>query len=295
MAIFYRKRGSKELYPEIVIGDRWIRWVYEHPTRQKIFSFLIFHRRLFSTLLGWYFNSSFSRRQIDKFISSLQLDVNEILEPINSFRCFNDFFARRLKPEARPVDMAADAIVSPADGRILVYPQLKGDEVVPVKGRPFTLNQLLRRDAYQFNGGAVAVIRLCPADYHRFHFPCSGLVISCELINGYYHSVNPIALAANIPIFVENKRVLTLIQNESIGTIAMVEIGAFGVGSIVQTYRGTAVNKFQEKGYFKYGGSTIVLIFSAKTICFSADLVENTQEGYETFIHAGERIATVCL
>ncbi len=293
MQVLYRKRGSKEIFRETVLGERWIRWVYEHRLSQKLFSFIVFRRPLFSALMGWYCNTRLSRRQITTFISKLQIEVEEILEPIDSFRCFNDFFIRRLKPSARVVDSATEAIISPADGRILVYPQLQGDTLIPVKGRPYTLSALLQRDASEYNNGAVAVIRLCPADYHRFHFPCDGVVVATELINGYYHTVNPIALAANLPVLVENKRMLTFIEHAQLGRVAMVEIGAFGVGSIVQTFTGAEVVKFQEKGYFKYGGSTIVLIFAPNKVLFEHDLVENSLDGYETYLQAGERIATI--
>lgn len=269
-----------------------MKWAYDHRVGRAVFSFLLFRRRIFSHLMGLYCDSARSRRQIRSFIDKLKIDTEEVLQPLDSFVSFNDFFTRRLKPSSRPYDDAPRAVISPADGRVLVYPRIEQDTVVPVKGRSFTLSALLEMAAGDFLNGSLAVIRLCPADHHRFHFPCDGEILTSRLINGFYHSVNPIALASRISVFTENKRALTLMRNPLLGKVAMVEIGAFGVGSIVQTFTGSHAVKFQEKGYFKYGGSTIVLVFRPHTLTFSADLIENTAEGYETFLKVGERIGT---
>ena len=71
----------------------------------------------------------------------------------------------------------------------------------------------------------------------------------------------------------------------------MVEVGAFGVGSIVQTSAPGKHNKMDEKGYFKFGGSTLVLIFDNSKVNFDSDLLKNSADEYETVIRCGERIA----
>ena len=256
-------------------------------------SFLFFRNSVFSSFLGMYSDTSLSRRHIRGTVEKLKIDPAEFLEPVESFRTFNDFFIRRLKPERRPFDPSPKTLASPADGRILVYPQVLNNTLIPVKGKHFSIAALLQQDAADFNNCSLMIVRLCPADYHRFHFPCDAKIISTKKYPGTYHSVNPIALAANINVFCHNKRILTLLHNDFFGKIAMIEIGAFGVGGIVQTYEKNNVSKCQEKGYFKFGGSTIILIFQKDRVLFSPDLVENSVTGYETFVRMGETVAVM--
>ena len=135
-------------------------------------------------------------------------------------------------------------------------------------------------------------MRLCPSDYHRYHFPCTGTLSHYEDIAGALHSVNPIALASGADVFGANKRSLTVIETESFGSLAYLEVGAFGVGSIVNTKREGPVEKMDEKGYFKFGGSTVVLVFEPGKIKFSEDLVANSAGGRETLVKVGQDLAT---
>jgi phosphatidylserine decarboxylase len=140
----------------------------------------------------------------------------------------------------------------------------------------------------------MVIARLCPVDYHRFHFPCDGLADTPQLINGPLYSVNPIALQRRFAILSENKRVITEIESELFGTVLFVEIGATAVGTIKQTFRpNQVVYKGQEKGYFEFGGSCIVLLFEENRIVFDADLVANTKQGFETLVKFGESLGTV--
>ena len=75
------------------------------------------------------------------------------------------------------------------------------------------------------------------------------------------------------------------------GRYWMVDVGAFGVGTIVQTYEGECHAKGDEKGYFKFGGSTVILVAAAGALRFDDDLVHNSADGLETRVLCGERIA----
>ncbi len=110
-------------------------------------------------------------------------------------------------------------------------------------------------------------------------------------VKGKYHSVNPLALDSKEQIFCLNKRSYTLINTETFGRVAFMEVGAFGVAGIHQTFSGTRVERMQEKGYFNFGGSTIVLVFQKDTIEFETDLLENSHKGIETLVQVGETIA----
>jgi phosphatidylserine decarboxylase len=288
--ILYYRRGAKSLEKEIVLGEGLIKWAYQNRNHQSMVSALIFRSSMLSRLYGIYVASMFSRRKIRHAVEELNIDETEFLEPTESFKSFNAFFIRKLKTECRPYDPNPDKVVSPADNRLFVYAKATGDKIIPVKGVQYSINDLLQNNTEEFHHGVLFVMRLCPADYHRFHFPIDGQIGETREIAGYYHSVNPFALATGTNIFCQNKRIITIIENEIFGKVAMIEIGAFGVGSIAQTYSGRNVKKMQEKGYFKFGGSTIVLIFQKDKLAPSVDLIQSSETGYETLVKAGETI-----
>jgi len=288
--LYFYRRGSDQKEEEIILGGGLMRWAYQSRAGRALTGFL-FNRRWPSRLAGWYADSRWSRRQIAPVIRNLGIDTGELDAPVESYATFNAFFTRRLKPGARPFALEPVEVASPADGRVLVYPQLQQTTLLPIKGKSFTVDALLGMPAAGYAGGSLAVVRLCPADYHRFHFPCDARVIAQRRIPGRYHSVNTLVVAMGVDVFSENERQVTLLENEQLGEFALVEVGAFGVGSIVQTFTGVEVHKGEEKGYFQYGGSTIVLLFRRERVEFCPDLVAHSAEGIETFLRAGELLA----
>lgn len=285
-------RETGHEFEETVMGEKWIRWAYQDSSSNLI-ERTLFKCSLISRLMGWWYDSPFSKGKIDSAIQELSIDESEFLAPKSTFKNFNDFFTRHLKPEARPVDLNDDVIVSPADGRVLVFPKLDEDIYVPVKGFPFSIKTLLPDSYERFIGGALAIVRLCPADYHRYHFPCDGQITQSQDINGDLHSVNPIALGSGPDVFGDNKRTITMIDTERFGQVCFIEVGAFGVGSIVNTKTSGAVKKMDEKGYFKFGGSTVVLVFEKDTVTFSQDLITNSENRKETLVKVGQTFATL--
>lgn len=284
---FDRRRGTLER--ETVYGERWLRLGYQSAAAGW-FASLAFRSVWPSRVLGWYFDSRWSRARIPAAVKTLAIDTSEFRDPVDAFSSFNAFFARHLKPDSRPPPTADNALASPADGRILVFPALAGGHCVPVKGRCWGIAELLGRPAPEYFDGAAAVIRLCPADYHRFHFPCDGIAGAFRDISGRYHSVNPVALALGINVFEKNRRCSCRLESSRFGAVAMVEVGAFGVGAIVNTYHPGRVVRMQEKGFFKFGGSSIVLCFEPGRVVFDADLVARSAEGIETLVRAGEQV-----
>ncbi|NSY38235.1 archaetidylserine decarboxylase [Leisingera sp. ANG59] len=284
-------RETGETFEEAVLGEKWIRWAYQNASARPIEK-LLFHSSLISRLMGAWFDSRFSRGKIRAVIDELSIDMDEATAPAESYGCFNDFFVRHLKPEARPFSAAPKDIVSPADGRVLVFPELAEDVFVPVKGYPMSVRTMLPGIAERFIGGALAIVRLCPADYHRYHFPAAGRITAAQDIPGALHSVNPIALGAGPDVFGENKRTWTLIETENLGSYCFVEVGAFGVGSIINTRTSGAVQKMDEKGYFKFGGSTVVVVFEPGKVRFADDLAANSAKGRETLVKVGQPFAT---
>jgi phosphatidylserine decarboxylase len=283
-------RETGEPFEETVLGEKWIRWAYQD-AQSAILERILFRSAGISKLMGKWYDSSLSKRKIGPVIAELAIDVDEFAQPPESYQSFNDFFARRLKPDARPFDTDPKLLVSPADGRVLVFPALDQHTFAPVKGYPFDIRKMLPGYADRFINGALAIVRLCPADYHRYHFPCSGDISAYGCIAGALHSVNPIAIASGPDVFGDNKRSYTIIESEHAGTICFMEVGAFGVGGIVNLRCSGHVAKMDEKGYFKFGGSSIVLIFESGRVRFCDDLVANSATGRETLIKVGQPLA----
>ncbi|MFO0660051.1 MAG: phosphatidylserine decarboxylase [Polyangiaceae bacterium] len=285
-------RRSGEVRTEVVLGESFVKLVYEQPIGRLLRRAVLTHPA-FSKLYGAYQDSSLSRGAIDKTISTLSIDMNDYEVPAGGFVSFNDFFTRRLKPGARPITNDASRMASPADARVFAYQGVKSSAVYPVKGHPLLLSELLKSavEGERYEGGSVVVLRLCPSDYHRFHFPCDGEATVARTIAGPLESVNPWALTKGKPILDTNLRDLTYIDSPLFGRVAYVEVGAMCVGSIVHTYKPGHVGKGDEKGFFQFGGSTVILALESH-VKLDADLVENTNRGLETYVRMGDAIAT---
>ena len=287
IAYIDRKTGQKCI--EKVFGHQALSFLYGGSFFSRILLPLIARFPYASQLYGYLQKKEKSTKGIRPFIQAYEIDESEFLE--SHFKTFNEFFIRKLKPEVRPI--VKRGLAMPADGRYLVYPQF---DRFSIKGQSFSLKEFLQSLslANRYAEGSMVIARLCPSDYHRFHFPCAGIPSAACLINGLLYSVNPIALRKRISIFWENKRVITEIESEEYGTILYVEIGATSVGTILQTYTpNRPVQKGEEKGYFEFGASCIVLFFEKNRVRFDADLVENTKNGLETRANFGESLGSV--
>lgn len=289
--VCYRDRQTGEIVSEINASASTLRWLYEDSFGFKVFNYLL-NNQFFCWFYGKFQDLPTSRSKISKFIAQHHLDPEEIELPLESYRSFNAFFSRRLKPDARPFNTDPDVFCAPADGKVLVYPQLQAETRIPVKGNSISIESLLASEAtaQNYRRGTALIVRLAPHDYHRFHFPDRGKVNAARYIKGRYHSVNPIALAKVPNLYCYNKRSVTEFSSEHFGRIAYVEVGAITIGSIVQTYNPGTVVRGQEKGYFQYGGSTLVLLFEPGAIAFDQDLVRDSANGIENHVLAGSKL-----
>jgi phosphatidylserine decarboxylase len=291
--VSYRDRETGKIVSEKIFSEKTLRWLYEDALGFKVFNYLL-NNRIFCGLYGKSQDLPTSRKKIKEFVAQYQINTEEIELPLSSYRSFNAFFSRRLKPEARPFVTNPDVFCAPGDGKVLAYPFLAEETRIPVKGASITLESLLASEvtAKTYRGGAALIVRLAPYDYHRFHFPDFGEASPAKNIKGQYHSVNPIALAKVPDLFCRNKRSVTEFCSQNFGRIAYIEVGAITVGSIVQTYTPGIVNKGQEKGYFQYGGSTLVLLFEPGAIAFDEDLIRDSAQNLEVQVLAGSQIGT---
>jgi len=291
--IKYYERESGQLKTEKVAGEKWLVWLYNNPIGEATLWSLA-KRKLVSSIYGKIMDRTSSAKRIHPFIEDFDIDMSGVQE--QEFKNFNDFFTRKLKDNARPIDTSFNTVISPADGKIIAYANISNSDFI-IKGFRFDVTSFLDNAglAQKYRDGTLLIIRLAPVDYHRFHFPVSGNITINKKIQGDYFSVNPLALRKKAKIFCLNKREYTILSNPLFGDIVLAEVGATMVGSIVQTYKGSSVKKGEEKGYFKFGGSTVVLLFEKNKINIDKDLLINTSKGYETSVKMGERIGDASL
>jgi phosphatidylserine decarboxylase len=292
--IQFFNRYTGEVETEEVYGERWLRWILFNPFGQVALH-AVAKRAWFSRWYGWRMSCTGSASRVKPFIEQYKIAEAEHVKAADEFTSFNDFFYRKLKPEARPLDDATDSVVFPADGRHLGFAKASEVEGVFVKGQKFDLKRLLGDSDLEarFADGAAVFSRLCPVDYHRFHFPVAGVPGNARLINGQLYSVNPLALRDRLAILWENKRFVTEIETDELGKVLVLEIGATNVGSVNLTYVPTrVVKKGEEKGYFAFGGSATFTIFEPGRVKLADDLLEQSAQQRELYAKVGDYMGT---
>ncbi len=293
--IVFFNRHTQQMETEAIYGEGFLRWAYENPLGRLTTAALV-RRAAFSRWYGWRMNQPASRAKIPPFIKQYGTDIAEMADTPESFPHFNAFFCRKLKPSARPIAEGEDTIVFPADGRHFAIPDISANDGIFVKGLRFDLPALLCDDALaaKFAKGSMVISRLCPVDYHRFHFPCDGAPASPAFIPGDLYSVSPIALCQRPTLLWENKRCLTRMKTERAGEVLLLEVGATCVGTIVHTHPdGSPAAKGEEKGYFLFGGSCFITIFEPGRVRLDADLVEHSAARHEVYARMGEHMAQI--
>lgn len=317
-------KGGEGNFSHIIVYDRGSRRLVEEKISatlvlamrnmyQSKMGFLAMRAGTFGSLgvmskeQGRHMDSPESVKNIPEFLKSFsgEVDVSEALEPIESFKTFNQFFYRKLKPSARPIAMAekADVAVSAADCRLTAFATTSDATRCWIKGRKFSIKGLLADDnklaasdgakfAPEFENGSMFIFRLAPQDYHRFHLPVGGTLRSIRHVRGKLLTVNPIAVASTYAnVFTQNKRAVVILDSPIFGAVALVCIGATMVGSIVFTAEvGTTYEKGDELGYFAFGGSTIIALFGADALAIDADLLHNSSRSLETLVKMGGRL-----
>lgn len=285
ITVIDRKTKKKEI--EEIYGGKYLLFLYGDSLFNRIMGIVfspICTFPCFSKCYGFFQKREKSKEKVKPFVEKYQVDALEFEKPLDQFTSFNDFFIRKLKKDARPIVTDPKIAIMPADGRYLVYNKIEECDYFYIKGKKFGLETFLQSKdlAKTYSGGSMVLVRLCPTDYHRFHFPFDCTPGSPSLINGPLYSVNPIALKRRLGILLENKRYITHLKNDLFGDVLFVEIGATNVGVVHQTYQaGSLYNKGDEKGFFSFGGSALAIIFKKDTIVLDQDLLEATKKGIE--------------
>ncbi|MDA8137247.1 MAG: phosphatidylserine decarboxylase [Desulfobacteraceae bacterium] len=290
--IYNRRSGQTEI--EQVYGRKWMDLFYGTAWGRTMTAWLL-SRHPLSKLFGAMQQSRFSRRKIDLFTRQYGINLAEAEIPPGGFASFNDFFIRRLKPEARPVAFDAAALISPADSRLQVF-TIAAETRLPIKGTALTLSQLLGQSdtATAFQGGLCLIFRLAPCDYHRFGYVDGGVQGPVQTLKGPLHSVSPLALRHRPNVHCTNFRQWCAIRTPNLGSLIQVEVGAMMVGSIVQHQpNGGYCRRGLEKGYFQFGGSTVILILEPNRVVIDADILQYSAQGIETLVRYGERVGSI--
>ena len=290
MKIKFIDRKSGEIKFEKPPGERLLKFLYNNPFG-KLAILPLAKRKFISAFYGRNMDTSSSVNKIESFVKDLGIDMSESVKSIKEFTSFNDFFYRKLKPEARPIE---EGFVSVGDGRLLAFKDVSQVNSFFVKGREFTLLEFLndKKLAKKYANASMFILRLAPNDYHRFHFPYDGIPTETTTIKGSYFSVSPYALASNFTkVFCENKREFCELKTKAKGDILLAPVGATMVGTIVETYKpNKPLYKGDEMGYFAFGGSTVVILVDKDKIKIDVDILKNTQDKIETFVKMGEKI-----
>ena len=280
MKIYDRRTDT---YEEIFqYGAGKLAFLYNNPLGRLLLGIAV--SPFVSNVYAWKNSRKSSAKKIPGFIKEHNIDMSDYED--REYKSFTDFFTRKIRYGKRPVDMTPEALISPADSKLLVY-EIEKDTTLRIKGRTYTADEILAdsENAGEFAGGYALVFRLTVDDYHRFCYPDRGCLISRRLIKGKLHTVSPVS--KDHKIYMENTRSVNLLKTENFGTVAYIEVGAMLIGRIVDN--GTDVfEKGQEKGYFEPGGSTVVIL--VKNVEIDKDIMEQSASGIETKVRYGERI-----
>lgn len=266
--------------------DRVLAVMYHHMPGRAVLRLLV--SPVVSKVGGKILDASFSRIFIPAFIRGHSIHMADY-EP-KRYASYNDFFTRKLVPGARNIEMAEDILVSPCDSRLSVY-EINDQCAFSLKHTQYTVQSLLRRKklAQAYTGGYIWIFRLCVEDYHRYVYVDQGEVSDRIRIPGVFHTVNPVA-NDYFPIYKENTREYCLIKSENFGTLLQMEVGAMLVGKIENHPVKTSVQRGQEKGYFAFGGSTVILMTQKGKVRPDEDILKYSRQGIETKVKLGERV-----
>ena len=241
-----------------------------------------------SKFSGAVLSTKFSARFTGGFARKNGIDMARF-QP-GPYSSFNDFFTRRLKCEPFTELQQGEALYSPCDGKAAAYTIQEG-QTFSIKNSVYDLEELLgdAKLAGVYRGGTALVLRLSPDDYHRYCYVDDGEIVQYKEISGRLHAVRPI-VHHYYPVFSQNSRVVTVMETARLGKLTQVEVGALMVGKICNHKRSGQVSFGEEKGYFAFGGSTIVLLFESACVEVREEIFQAAQMGEEILVHVGSVI-----
>lgn len=299
--INFFSRPNQEIETELVYGDEAIRFIYDNPIG-KLMAPIVASKAV-SQLYGSYQDLAVSGNKVPAFVEKFNIDLSlyqsgslETDKKEHSYRTFNEFFIRKFKDNTRTFIKDENKMPAFSEARYFGHREITDKVALPVKGKLLKSGDLLAGSQWAdtFAGGPLLIARLCPVDYHRYHYPLSGSTLDSFQIDGQYHSVNPVALSSKPEILIVNERRASILETSKFGKLAYIEVGAAMVGKIVQRHdENKSHRRGDEKGYFLFGGSTVIVLGEKGMWSPSADILNNTEKGMETYLHLGDEVAVL--
>lgn len=247
----------------------------------------LFTKKWFTNLVAIYLSSPLSKIRIKRFIKKNKINMDDYLE--QEYRSFDEFFTRKIDLSKRPLQEEKNILVSPCDAKLSVY-TIDRHTNLHIKNSWYTISELLQDKALakKYNNGLCLVFRLCVDDYHRYYYIDDGEIILQKRIDGRLHTVRPIALKYT-KVFSENTREYSLLKTTSFGNVIQMEVGALLVGRICNNNK-KDFSRGSEKGYFRFGGSTIVMLFEHDKIELAPDIADKINGDIEVKVKLFETI-----
>jgi len=234
-------------------------------------------------------DSTASATAVPWWTSDPRIDMADYIVPPGGYQSFNEFFTREIQPGVRPVDSPAGPAVftSPADSSIMkIADRLTSVTTIGVKGENLNIRELLGNDplADNFINGRAILCMLNTTDYHRFHAPVPGTIVSQHQLAGLYYGMD----GGWVEYFFQHRRGYLIFNTAKFGHVAMVCVGMFTISSVnFTTSEGDIVDKGDELGNFAYGGSAVILLFEPGRVSFTVPL-----EGRPVHVNMGQQLAT---
>ncbi|MBQ6285945.1 MAG: phosphatidylserine decarboxylase [Bacilli bacterium] len=283
METIVRNRNSKENI--IIESNKALNFFYGNFIGRLFIKIAI--SKPITNLIGKYMNSKSSIKKIDKFIKENNINMYDYEN--KEYTSYNDFFTRKIKEVKRPINARKGILISPCDSKLLAY-KITKDLTLKIKESYYSIDTLVdKKIMKEYTDGYALVFRLSTDNYHRYCYIDSGTKSDNYYIKGTFHTVQPISLK-HYNFFKTNSREYTILNTNNFGKVIDIDIGALGVGRIKNHHKEYSFFKGEEKGYFEFGGSTIVLLFKKDTIILDDDIVNNSKENIETIVKYGERI-----
>ena len=270
----YKDRTGKEVCANGQ-QDVFLQKLYGTALGRKLLSVLV--QPVVSKIAGRFMDSGLSAVLVSPFVQKNHIDLSQYEK--QEFTSYNDFFTRKIRPSSRPFAEVAEAFTAPCDSKLSVYP-ITEEAQFYIKDTQYTMESLTRskRVAKEYEGGILCVFRLTVDDYHRYAFVDDGELSREFHIPGVYHTVNPVA-GEYYPIYKENTREFCIQKSRHFGHLLLMEVGALLVGRIVNHDVEQTVSRGEEKGYFEFGGSTVIVAVQAGQVRIDEDIWQNSAEG----------------
>ena len=267
--------------------------LYHEPLRKILLDTLI-KRKVSNRVVGKFADSKLSRIVIRKFERSYKIDRSLFIAPHkNGYRTLNEFFTRDYKDsiihKAFPHPFTSH-LHSPTECYLSLQTNINPESIVQAKNFTYTLKEFLgSKPSEKYQGGTLIKLRLTPKEYHHAHYIDNGIITDFRDIKGNYYTSESASTKKVKKMYCKSHRHVMEIKTENFGTVIYVEVGATFVGTIIQNNKvGDTVKYGDKKSVFKFGGSTIFLLFEKNKIILNSKLTELAKTTEEMYVSLGE-------